>query len=91
MNQTEYEEMFLEEENAQSEAATCEPGKNQKVPEQNHDTTIANKPSMFDEKEMAKLISNGLADASAYAFRHPRFYDIAWHLEQIRRILEGEK
>lgn len=91
MNQTEYEEMFLENENAPAEAATSTEAQNQKVPEQNHDTTIASKPSMFDAKEMAKLISNGLADASAYAFRHPRFYDIAWHLEQIRRILEGEK
>lgn len=90
MNQTEYEELFREE-NAPAEAGTPTEAQNQKVPEQNHDTTITSKPSMFDEKEMAKLISNGLADASAYAFRHPRFYDIAWHLEQIRRILEGEK
>lgn len=91
MNQNEYEEMFREEENAPAEAATSYQSENQKVPEQNHDTTIASKPSMFDEKLMAKLISDALADASAYAFRHPRFYDIAWHLEQIRKILEGEK
>lgn len=87
MNQTEYEEMFLENENAQSEAATCEPGKNQKVPEQNQFISEPDRclPDLKDRIYM------GLADAAFSAIRHPMFRDIAYHLEQIRRILEGEK
>lgn len=87
MNQNEYEEMFLENENAQSEAATCEPGKNQKVPEQNQ--FISEQDHCL--ADLKDRIYVGLSDAAFGAIRHPRFYDIAWHLEQIRRILEGEK
>ena len=91
MNQTEYEEMFREEENAPAEAATSTEAQNQKVPEQNHDTTEPKKKPIFDPTAVSRRILESMGDVVAYALKHQRFSDIAWHLEQIRRILEGEK
>ena len=82
MNQTEYEEMFIENENAPADAPTSTEAQNQKVPEQNQFTT---------DQNVKKHIYLGLSDVAFSAILHPRFYDIAWHLEQIRQILEGEK
>ena len=87
MNQNEYEEMFLEEENAPAEAGTPTEAQNQKVPEQNQ--FISEQDHCL--ADLKDRIYVGLSDAAFGAIRHPRFYDIAWHLEQIRRILEGEK
>lgn len=86
MNQTEYEELFREE-NAPADAPTSTEAQNQKVPEQNQ--FISEQDHCL--ADLKDRIYVGLADATFGAIRHPRFYDIAWHLEQIRRILEGEK
>lgn len=86
MNQNEYEEMFREEENAPAEAATSTEAKNQKVPEQNQ--FISEQDCC--PADLKERIYMGLANAAFDAIRHPRFYDIAWYLEQIRKILEGE-
>lgn len=87
MNQNEYEEMFLEEENAPAEAATSTEAKNQKVPEQNQ--FISEQDHCL--ADLKDRIYVGLADAAFSAIRHPMFRDIAYHLEMIRRILEGEE
>lgn len=81
MNQTEYEELFREE-NAPAEAGTSTEAQNQKVPEQNQFTT---------DQNVKKHIYLGLSDVAFSSILHPRFYDIAYHLEKIREILEGEK
>ena len=91
MNQNEYEEMFREEEKAPAEAGTPTEAQNQKVPEQNHDTTEPKKKPIFDQTAVSRRILESLGDVSDNSIRHQRFSDIAWHLEQIRRILEGEK
>ena len=90
MNQNEYEEMFREE-NAPADAPTSTEAQNQKVPEQNQSTTEEKKIPLFDQHKISVLILNDMAGAVAHSIKHQRFSDIAWHLEQIRRILEGEK
>lgn len=87
MNQTEYEEMFLEEENAPAEAGTSTEAQNQKVPEQNQ--FISEQDHCL--ADLKDRIYVGLADAAFSAIRHPRFSDISYYLEKIRQILEGEK
>lgn len=103
MNQNEYEELFREDENAQSEAATCEPGENQKVPEQNQSTTESENNPLIGDAHFVQICTNdlnptltdriymGLSDVAFSAIRHKKFWDIAYHLEKIREILEGEE
>lgn len=90
MNQTEYEELFREE-NAPAEAGTSTEAQNQKVPEQNHDTTEPKKKPIFDQVVVSRQVLESLCVVGANAIKHQRFSDIAWHLEQIKRILEGER
>ena len=103
MNQNEYEEMFREEENAPAEAATSNQSENQKVPEQNYSTTESENNPLIGDAHFAQICTNdlnptlidriymGLSDVAFSAIRHKKFWDIAYHLEQIRAILEGEK
>lgn len=102
MNQNEYEEMFREEENAPAEAGTPTEAQNQKVPEQNQSTTeqennplcgnFVHSAEDFNINPTLKdRIYMGLSDVAFSAIRHKKFWDIAYHLEQIRAILEGEK
>ena len=91
MKQNEYEDLFREEENAPADAPTSTEAQNQKVPEQNHDNTKPKKKPIFDQVCVSRRILESLEGVSANAIKHQRFSDIVWHLEQIRRILEGEK
>ena len=90
MNQTEYEEMFKENENAQSEVAASKPGETQKALDQNKNNTNLSKQATFDRVMVTKRIYSALQDVAAASIQHPDFYKIAWQVEQIKRILEGE-